>query len=326
MTAAPGTAGTTSNSRGERPYRGRFAPSPSGWLHLGNARTALMAWLRARASGGTFVMRVEDLDGPRTRPEAVRGNLEELRWLGRDWDEGPDVGGPYAPYLQSQRTHLYEAALTRLQDAGRTFDCYLSRKELAEVASAPPGPGAPGSAYGPAERRANERVAPVKRAEGRPASVRFEVPERSVHFEDALAGPQTVAALGEVGHFVIRRADGLFAYQLAVVVDDAAMGITEVVRGADLLQSTAAQLLLYEALNLTAPTFAHVPLMLDASGERLAKRRGSQTLFELRASGARPEALVGVLAHGLGLIPTSEPLSTRELLEAHKSRPTPPTP
>ena len=151
MTAAQGTAGTIRNSRGERPYRGRFAPSPSGWLHLGNARTALVAWLRARASGGSFVMRVEDLDGPRTRPEAVLGNLAELRWLGLDWDEGPDVGGPHAPYLQSQRTHLYEAALARLQAAGRTFDCYLSRKDLAEVASAPHGPEAHGNLYGPAE-------------------------------------------------------------------------------------------------------------------------------------------------------------------------------
>lgn len=321
MTEALGAAGTTSNSRGERPYRGRFAPSPSGWLHLGNARTALVAWLRARASGGSFIMRVEDLDGPRTRPEAVLGNLDELRWLGLDWDEGPDVGGPHAPYLQSQRTHLYEAALARLQAAGRTFDCYLSRKDLAEVASAPHGPEAHGNAYGPAERRANERLAPAKRAAGRPASVRFAVPTRVVRFQDALAGPQAVAVHETLGDFVVRRADGLFAYQLAVVVDDAAMGITEVVRGADLVESTAAQLLLYEALELNPPTFAHVPLMLDASGERLAKRRGAETLFELRASGAQPEALVGALAHSLELIPANEPLSTTELLSVYERRP-----
>ena len=318
MTVAHETAATNYGTRGEGPYRGRFAPSPSGWLHLGNARTALLAWLRARAHGGTFVMRVEDLDGPRTRQEAVMGNLEELRWLGLDWDEGPDVGGPHAPYLQSQRTSLYEAALDRLTDAGHTFPCYLSRKDLAEAASAPHGPSAAGTIYGAAEKRANELSAPAKRAAGKPASVRFEVDHRQVRFDDALAGPQTVDPLAEVGHFVIRRSDGLFAYQLAVVVDDAAMGITEVVRGADLLQSTAAQLLLYEALGLQAPRFAHAPLMLDASGQRLAKRRGSQTLHEMRAAGADPTELVGTLAHGLGILPEPRKLAPYELLDLYE--------
>lgn len=318
MTEALGAAGTTSNSRGERPYRGRFAPSPSGWLHLGNARTALVAWLRARAAGGTFVVRVEDLDGPRTRPEAVLGNLEELRWLGLDWDEGPDVGGPHAPYLQSQRTHLYEAALEHLRAANRTFHCYLSRAELAEVASAPHGPvsgvGKEG-VYGEAERAASRAVASEKAQQGRRPSTRFLSPALTVRFHDVYAGPQRVEARGEVGHFVVKRADGLFAYQLAVVVDDAAMGITEVVRGADLLQSTAAQLLLYATLGLQPPSFAHVPLMLGADGKRLAKRRGSQTLHELRQQGTSPAALVGALAHGLGIVPTPAPITPRQLLE-----------
>src|SRR5690554_1651281 len=316
MNGAHASAGNES-VRGERPYRGRFAPSPSDWLHLGNARTALLAWLRARARGGAFIMRVEDLDGPRTRPEAVLGNLEELRWLGLDWDEGPDVGGPHAPYLQSQRSQLYEAALAKLVAADLTFPCYLSRKELAEVGSAPHGPS--GSVYGEAERRASERLAPGKVAEGRAPSIRFAVPDREVRFVDALAGPQVVDVRREVGHFVVRRSDGLFAYQLAVVVDDAAMGITEVVRGADLLQSTGAQLLLYEALGHQPPDFAHAPLMLDEDGKRLAKRRGSQTLQELRAAGLAPERLVGRLAHGLGLIEGPTPLTPYELLAHYRS-------
>ena len=323
MTVALGTAGTTDNSRGERPYRGRFAPSPSGWLHLGNARTALLAWLRARASGGTFVMRVEDLDGPRTRQEAVLGNLDELRWLGLDWDEGPDVGGPHGPYLQSQRIQLYEAALDRLAAAGLTFPCYLSRRELAEVASAPHGNvsgDASEGVYGAAERAANERLTPAKRAEGRAPSVRVAVPDITVRFADALAGAQQVNLQAEVGHFVVRRSDGLFAYQLAVVVDDAAMGITEVVRGADLLRSTAAQLLLYQALGQPPPAFAHVPLLLDESGERLAKRRGSLTLHELRAGGADPGALLGLLGQSLGLVPEGERTTAQELLTEYRGR------
>lgn len=312
-----GHARTSSGTGGKRPYRGRFAPSPSGWLHLGNARTALLAWLRARASGGTFILRVEDLDGPRTRPEAVLGNLDELRWLGLDWDEGPDVGGPHAPYLQSGRTHLYQVALTRLQAAGLTFLCYLSRKDLAEVASAPHGAvsgGGTESVYGAAELAANARQAAAKSAAGRQPSVRFQVSAGQVRFRDLFAGPQEFSAQAQLGHFVIRRADGLYAYQLAVTVDDAAMGITEVVRGADLLPSTAAQLLLYRALGLTPPAFAHVPLLLDAAGGRLAKRRGSLTLHELKRAGVSPEAVVGQLAASLGLVPAGATVSPRELL------------
>ncbi len=322
MTAQPRAAGPEPDSRGERPYRGRFAPSPSGWLHLGNARTALVAWLRARARGGQFVLRVEDLDGPRTRPEAVLGNLDELRWLGLDWDEGPDVGGPHAPYLQSRRGHLYEAALARLGGAGLLFPCYLSRKDLAEVASAPHGAvtGVPAGTlggdgvYGAAELAANAATAAEKAAAGRAPSLRFRVPANDVSFVDALAGPQVINPAQRVGHFVVRRSDGLYAYQLAVVVDDAAMGITEVVRGADLLDSTAAQLLLYQALQLQPPAFAHVPLLNDSTGERMAKRRGSLTLQELRAGGVQPERVVGLLALTLGLAPRFRPLTPQDLL------------
>lgn len=297
-------------------YRGRFAPSPSGFLHLGNARTALYAWLRARRAGGEFVMRVEDLDGQRTRPEAVMGNLEELRWLGLDWDEGPDVGGPHAPYLQSQRSGLYQAALERLEAGGHLFECYLSRKDLAEAASAPhdtTGDPTTERAYGSAERALNAASAAKKRSEGKTPSLRFSVSAGEVSFTDALAGPQTVGA-STVGDLVIRRADGQWAYQLAVVVDDAAMGITEVVRGADLLRATAGQLLLYAALKLKPPGFAHLPLLLEPDGTRLAKRRGSLTLSELARSGVRPERVVGLLAFGLGLIDELTEVAARDLV------------
>lgn len=332
MTGGRDTFGSAPS--GSPRYRGRFAPSPSGFLHLGNARTALYAWLRCRAAGGEFALRVEDLDGPRTRPEAVFGNLEELRWLGLDWDEGPDVGGPHAPYLQSRRGELYQAALDRLSAGGHLFECYLSRKDLAEVASAPhgssltggpsessggAGPGSTGSSYGPAERALNASVAADKAVAGKTPSLRFAVPDVDLAFEDALFGPQSVPA-GAIGDFVVRRADGQWAYQLAVVVDDAAMGITEVVRGADLLEATAAQVLLYRALDLRPPTFAHLPLLLDESGQRLAKRMGSLTLRELARAGVRAERVVGWLAHSLGLTSDLSEVAAAELLGAPLTR------
>lgn len=292
------------------PARGRYAPSPTGGLHLGNARSALVAWWMARARGGSFVLRVEDLDVPRTVPEAVEGNLEELRWLGLDWDEGPDVGGPHAPYRQSRRFELYRAALERLEATGRVFPCWLSRKDLRELASAPH--GAP-AAYGPRQRAANARAAPEAKRRGKRPSLRFRAPVGELRFDDLLAGPQRFDAERDVGDLVVRRADGQWAYQLAVVVDDAAMGIEEVVRGDDLLPATAGQLLLYRALGLRPPRFAHVPLLLDADGARLAKRRGSLTLHALRAAGVAPQRVVGLLAATLGLLDAPRPVTPAEL-------------
>lgn len=260
-------------------------------------------------------MRVEDLDGPRTRPEAVFGNLAELRWLGLDWDEGPDVGGPHAPYRQSERHHRYQEALDELAAAGHLFECYLSRKDLASAASAPHESTAGEGAYGAAERELNRQVAAAKIAAGKPASLRFAVPDEIVSFDDGLLGAQRIAA-ASVGDFVVRRADGQWAYQLAVVIDDAAMGITEVVRGADLLRATVAQLLLYRALGLTPPAFAHLPLLVGSDGERLAKRRGSLTLHELQGAGVRPERVVGLLAFGLGLLERLGEASAAELSSA----------
>ncbi len=283
-------------------------------------------------------MRVEDLDGPRTRREAVLGNLAELRWLGLDWDEGPDAGGKHAPYVQSARGGAYAAAFERLSAAGRLFPCYLSRKDLAEAASAPhgapsgtplqarhsgaPRPGAPGegvpgpvgeNVYGEAERAMSAAAAQAKAAAGASPSWRFAVTDEEVEFLDACAGPVRLDLRRDVGHFVVRRSDGLWAYQLAVVVDDAAMGITEVVRGADLLASTGAQLALYGALGLRPPTFAHVGLLTDAGGERLAKRRGSLTLQELELAGVRPERVLGLLAATIGVLPAPAELDIGEL-------------
>jgi glutamyl-tRNA synthetase len=295
--------------------RGRYAPSPTGALHLGNARTALLAWLHARAGGGAFVMRVEDLDFGRVRAGIMETQLEELRWLGLDWDEGPDAGGPHAPYLQSRRQDLYEHALRKLAEGGLLFACTCSRKDLAQAASAPhageEGPRYPGTCRA---RRIDPSVPSLTRDGVSQHALRFRVEPGEVCFDDLLMGRACYRPAEETGDFVVRRKDGVAAYQLAVVVDDAAMEITHVVRGADLLSSTARQLLLYRALGLAPPDFLHVPLMLGDDGERLAKRHGAVSLGELRAGGAAPEAVVGWLASTCGLAEEREAVSAPELV------------
>ncbi len=297
--------------------RGRFAPSPTGSLHLGNARTALVAWLRARSAADGFVLRIEDLDGPRTVPGAVTGNLEELRWLGLDWDEGPDVGGPHAPYRQSERSARYQRVLDYLRHDGLTFECWLSRKDLRELASAPHG-ALP--AYGHFERRLNSKLRKQKQAEGKDPSIRLKGPETAAgmatSFDDLLAGRRHFDAAAGIGDIVLKRADGLWAYQLAVVVDDIAMGIREVVRGNDLLASTGAQLVLYHALEAPPPAFLHLPLLLDEQGERIAKRNGALTLGELRSAGVPASRVSGLLAHTLGLLRQPDEVCPTELLSA----------
>lgn len=293
--------------------RGRFAPSPTGGLHLGNARTALFAWMRARTAGSSFVMRVEDLDRERSREQWVGGNLDELRWLGLDWDEGPDIGGPHAPYRQSQREALYLAALERLETTGAVFECYLSRRELREVASAPHGEA---PVYGPPERALNERVRERKKAQGKKPALRLRARPGELLFDDLLAGPQRFDPEAEVGDVVLHRADGAWAYQFAVVVDDARMGIEEVVRGGDLLASTAAQLMVYRALDLRPPAFMHVPLLRGEGGERLSKRSGALTLTELRLAGVPARRVLGLLAYSAGLLETRRATGAQELLSA----------
>jgi glutamyl-tRNA synthetase len=292
--------------------RGRFAPTPSGQLHVGNAWTALLSWWQMRSCGGEYVLRMEDIDKPRSKPEFARQILEDLRWLGIDWDEGPDVGGPYGPYKQSEREELYKEALKRLWRDGRLYPCYCSRAELMAVASAPHGLGSEGPVYAGTCRHLTDDERAKKSAVKEP-SLRFALPEQGVSFADLVAGWQEFPA-GSGGDFVVKRADGMFGYQLAVVVDDAAMAITDVLRGADLLDSTPRQLWLYAALDLTPPQFAHVPLLCGPDGRRLSKRDKSLNLAAIRAAGTTAETLVGCLAWLAGLLERPEPVKARDLI------------
>lgn len=292
--------------------RGRFAPTPSGRLHVGNARTALLAWLQIRHAGGQIALRMEDIDKPRSRPELAEQIVRDMRWLGLDWDEGPDVGGPCGPYEQSERGALYEEALARLVAGGHVYPCYCSRAELAAVASAPHGLAAEGPAY-PGTCRLLSASERAQRAAVKTPSLRFAMPDRAFAFDDLAAGRQRFA-VGAGGDFIVRRADGIVAYQLAVVVDDAAMGVTDVLRGWDLLDSTPRQLALYEALGLHAPRFAHVPLLCGPDGSRLAKRHDSLSMEAMHQAGVKPEQVVGWLAYVSGLIERPEPIAAGELV------------
>jgi glutamyl-tRNA synthetase len=294
-------------------HRGRFAPSPTGPLHLGNARTALLALLAVRARRGTLVMRVEDLDRPRVRPGVEAALLDELRWLGLGWDEGPDLGGRYGPYRQSERGDRYQAALRRLREAGLAYPCFCSRAEVAAAARAPHGPADDGPRY-PGTCRELSAAEVTRRSSARPPAWRLRVEPGQVAFDDAVQGACRFDVAGATGDFVVMRADGIAAYQLAVAVDDAAMEITEVVRGDDLLPSTARQLLLFAALELTPPRFAHVPLVVGDDGQRLAKRHGARSLGELRQAGAAPEAVIGLLAASCGLAPAGTRCAASELV------------
>jgi glutamyl-tRNA synthetase len=313
-------AGFTDSTAGGLPAgsalpRGRFAPSPTGLLHVGSARTALAAWLSIRQRGGTFVWRVEDLDPPRTIEGTEEEAMRDLGWLGLDWDEGPDVGGPHAPYRQSERGDLYDAALDRLAASGDVFPCTVSRKDLLELASAPHGRG--GLPPYPAELRPN-RLAPGwlgRQRQRGDAAVRFMVRQGPVRFDDRVMGPRSEDVGETVGDFVLKRRDGLFAYQLAVVVDDLAMGITEVTRGQDLLDSTGRQIQLIEALGGVPPRYAHLPLVINAAGEKLSKRDEGLTLAALRDEGVSPGALCGYLGFSLGLNKASELLTPLALIE-----------
>jgi glutamyl-tRNA synthetase len=287
-------------------------------MHLGNARTALLAWLAARRAGGAVVLRIEDLDRPRIVAGAEARLLDELGWLGLDWDEGPDRGGPHAPYRQSERTALYQQAIDRLLGEGDAFLCACSRADVARAASAPheddgdEGPRYPGTCRDLARAEVQRRA----QALGRNPVVRFRASAARWTFTDAIHGPADPFGPAGVDDFVLRRADGTAAYQLAVVVDDAAMEITEVVRGDDLLRSTPRQLALYAALGLPAPRFAHVPLVLSPEGERLAKRTRPPSVGDLRAAGRTAEEIVGALAASAGLVESGARVRPAELVAA----------
>jgi glutamyl-tRNA synthetase len=267
-------------------YRGRLAPSPTGFLHLGHAKTFWIAQERARQKDGDLILRNEDLDRVRCKPEFVFAMLEDLRWLGFEWSEGPDIGGKFAPYNQSGRMNFYRVALENLRAGNFIYPCTCSRKDVQAAASAPHAeddePIYPGTCR---ENRKSEIA-------NRKFSWRFRVPDgETIFFHDENLGEQKFVAGKDFGDFVVWRHDDVPAYQLACVVDDAAMRISEIVRGADLLVSTARQILLYRALNLTPPKFFHCELLLDANGQRLAKRHDALSLRTLRAQGKSPEFL-----------------------------------
>lgn len=281
--------------------RGRFAPSPTGRLHLGNVRSALLGWLSARAAGGEFLLRIEDLDRERCRDEHVDGILRDLEFLGLDWDR--------EVLRQSARTDVYAAAIDRLRRQGDVYPCTCSRAEIARAASAPHA-GEDGPVY-PGTCRAGAATRP-----GRPPAWRFRARGGATSFEDGLHGRCTQDVAVEVGDFVVSRGDGITSYQLAVVVDDAASGVSEVLRGDDLLWSTPRQLQLRQALGLGAPSavrYVHVPLLVQPDGKRLAKREGATTVAGLRERGVPAAAVVGLLAKWSG-VGDGAPVHPRELL------------
>ena len=288
---------------------GRFAPSPSGRIHLGNLLCCLLAWLSARQKGGKVVLRIEDLDTARCKRPYAEQMIEDLCWLGLTWDEGPGVGGPDGPYYQSERTALYEQALEKLERMGLVYPCYCTRAEL-HAASAPH--RSAGQAVYPGTCR--HLTAAEREKKTRAPATRLMVPDETWSFTDGHMGHYGENLLHECGDFLLRRSDGMFAYQLAVVVDDAAMGVTEVVRGSDLLSSTPRQLYLYDLLGLKAPEFIHFPLLLAPDGRRLSKRDADAGLDDLRFK-LTAEEILGRLAYLGGFNPTAQPKTAEELLK-----------
>lgn len=289
-------------------HTGRFAPSPSGRMHLGNIFSALIAWLSVRSQNGRMVLRIEDLDPRCADPKRAAQILDDLRWLGLDWDEGP--------VCQHDRLDLYREAADRLSDAGLTYPCFCSRAEL-HAASAPhASDGAPVYA-GTCRGLTPEQVEEKRRI--RPAALRLRVPEvddpaGTIGFTDRVFGPQTEAPATECGDFLIQRSDGVFAYQLVVVVDDAEMGVTEVVRGRDLLSSVPRQMYLQRLLGYPQPDYAHVPMLVAPDGRRLSKRERDCDMGELKRVFGTPERLLGRLAGASGLAPDAAPRSAEQLI------------
>jgi glutamyl-tRNA synthetase len=299
---------------------GRLAPSPTGAQHVGNARTYLIAWLSARSKNGRVLLRIEDIDSPRIKPGAAQAACADLRWLGLDWDGEPAV--------QTSRMALYESALRALQARELVYPCTCSRSDVDQAASAPHAEHEPPLYPGTCARRC---VADAARLGDQPYCWRFRVRDESPSFDDLFRGPTSVD-LRNAGDFVVWKmraqtgASTTPAYQLAVVVDDAAQGVTEVVRGDDLIPSTPRQLLLYKALGLTPPRFCHVPLVVGQDGRRLAKRHGDTRLAALRTAGVQPEALLGLLAWSCGWIPEPLPVASIDLLPLFRLPAIPPHP
>ena len=281
---------------------GRFAPSPTGRMHLGNIYAALLSWLSVKSQGGQWLLRIEDIDPARSRRVYAEQLMDDLQWLGLHWDLGP--------FFQSERSAVYEQQLERLQATGLTYPCYLSRGEI--MATQAPHEADGRVVYGP-ELRAKNAALIAGGAPMRTPSIRLRTVSKTVSFTDEHYGLQTCNLEQQCGDFILRRSDGAWAYQLAVVVDDALMGVTEVVRGRDLLTSVPQQLYLYRLLGFTPPRFAHFPLLCNAAGQRLCKRDKALDMGELREHFS-PEQLLGKVAHYAGLTPAERPLTPQELL------------
>lgn len=281
---------------------GRFAPTPSGRMHLGNVFSALMAWASVRSQNGSLILRVEDLDIRAHNPQYTSLLLDDLQWLGLTWDKGP--------YYQSRRTELYQEALLDLRQQGLLYPCFCSRADL----HAAQAPHASDGTYVYAGTCRNLSQSERKELSSHkiPAT-RIRVPNKTYAFEDRVYGPTSQNLAESCGDFIVQRADGVFAYQLAVVVDDADMDITEVVRGSDLLSSTPRQLYLQDMLGLSHPTYAHLPLLVAPDGRRLSKRNHDLDLGVLRSQGKTPEEILGFLAYCVGLAEENEPLSAVQI-------------
>ena len=274
--------------------RVRFAPSPTGKLHLGSARTALFNWLFARGQGEAMVVRVEDTDPTRSSRELERSILDDLRWLGLYWDEGPDVGGPHEPYRQSERGEIYREHARILQDAGRAYPCYCTPEELEESKKRALAEGRT-PVYDGRCRELGEAERKAREAEGRRAALRFRVPEGEVSFQDLLHGFMRFPP-GVIGDFIIMRSDGSAGFNFSVVVDDATMGITHVIRGEDHLTNTARHVLLFDALDYDEPIYLHHSLLMGADGAKMSKRHGATAVRDYREAGYLPQALTNYLA------------------------------
>lgn len=293
--------------------KGRFAPSPSGRMHLGNVFAALISWLSAKKQGGSWVLRIEDLDPQRSRLEYAKLIEDDLQWLGLEWDEGGlDDRGPNQPYRQSLATPIYNEILDRLSAMNLTYPCFCTRADI--MATQAPHESDGRVVYSgqcrPTSLGGTLSSPPAGKTE---RALRLVVPDETIRFTDRLYGPQEVNLKDHCGDFILRRADGAWAYQLAVVADDARMGITEVVRGSDLLLSSAQQIYLYRLLGLNPPEFAHVPLLCNDEGMRLSKRDRSMSMEEVRKT-AEPSHVIGYLAFMAGLLPEPFPISAKGLL------------
>lgn len=289
---------------------GRFAPSPSGRMHLGNAFSALLAWLSVRSAGGELVLRLEDLDPARCKRAYCEQVEEDFRWLGLTWDRGGLDGTD--TYLQSKRSEIYHEYAKALQNKGLLYPCYCSRSEL-HAASAPHRSDGILLYSGACRDLTEEQRA--EKAKLRRPSLRIRVPEETISFTDGVKGDFSQMLSSECGDFILRRSDGVYAYQLAVVVDDALMGVNQVVRGCDLLDSTPRQIWLQRQMGFDTPSYFHVPLLYGEDGHRLSKRQRDMDLGTIRAKGTAPEEVIGLLAYWAGLLEHPEKVSAAELVK-----------